>query len=379
MMSKRKPSMRKDVSFIIVNDTRKPRTGGDYVYSVMKDELIKRGYRVNELSIPILISTIRHSSASKWIGQASLSPSEILAYVKCYLVSLRRYKMHGSIVITSSCPTFPVLGHLTYHQPKAGIFARSIRETGKIRRVIGYKVEEDERFSPLWLLAKKLIRLHLSNSEFTKELVRKMYKVDSRVLYPPIPTSKYDHLNDRKIRRPCVLLTRPETTTGISSLSRIASSLPKSISFLIIGNVDKAGKKALHDLGAAGITYKYLGFVNEATKVEAFKRSSVYLNLARNETFGMSVVEALASGCIPIAHKSGAIPEYLPKELTYSEIGEIPEKLAAYVDANEDFRKRLKEIALRFDEGIFRERFMHYFETLNKYHNFPNLETREHI
>jgi glycosyltransferase involved in cell wall biosynthesis len=356
--------MQEEVNFIIVNDTRRPRTGGDYVYSVMKDELIKQGYRVNEWSIPILVNAIRRSSASSWIGQTYLSPHELLAYARCYLTSLKKYRKCASLVITSSCPTFPVLGHMTYHQPKAGIFARSIKESGSIRRMIGYKIEENEKFSPLWFSAKRLIRLHLSNSKFTKELVRKMYGVNSSVLYPPIPTSKYYHLDRKGSRKSSILITRPEATTGVSFLSEVASLLPKDVTFVIIGNIDKAGREALRYIKNVGIGYEYLGFVNEEAKIEAFRNCSVYINLARNETFGMSVVEAMASGCIPIAHESGAIPEYLPEKFCYSELQEIPEKVAAFINAKSDVRDELRHISSRFDEGVFRKRFMFFFRSL---------------
>jgi len=360
----RKSHSTNKVDFIIVNDTVKPRTGGDYVYSVMKRELISQGYEVNELSIPLTVGFLRRAHKSEWIGRAPFSSAELLAYISCYLSSLEKFKQRSRVVITSSCPTFPVLGHLTYHQPKAGILVRSINESDSLRRIVGYRIEENEKLSPLWFFAKKLMRLHLSNSNFTGELVRRMYGVKSNVLYPPVPTRKYDRPLNGNRRKRYVLLTRPEATTGISLLSNICHRLPKDIKLVIIGNIDRAGMAALRNLKAEGANFEYLGFVSEETKIEIFHKCSIYINLAINETFGISVVEALASGCIPVAHGSGAVPEYLPKEFCFSNYEEIPEKVVAYIDSPSDLRERLKRIALRFDESVFRKNFMLFFHRL---------------
>lgn len=356
--------MTNKVDFIVVNDTVKPRTGGDYVYSVMKNELVSQGYEVNEISIPQTVGFLRRAHKSEWIGRAPFSFPELLAYILCYLSSLEKFKRHSHVVITSSCPTFPVLGHLTYHQPKAGIFTRSFTESDSMRRIIGYRIEENEKLSPLWFFAKKLIRLHLSNSYFTREIVKRMYGVESGVLYPPVPIHKYDHPINGNRRKRYVLLTRPEATTGVSLLSIIGRRLPKDIKLIIIGNIDRAGIAALRNLKAEGVNFEYLGFVSEESKIEIFRKCSIYINLAVNETFGISVVEALASGCIPLAHRSGAIPEYLPEEFCFSDYEEIPEKIVTYIDSPSDLREKLKRIALRFDENVFRKNFMLSFHRL---------------
>jgi glycosyltransferase involved in cell wall biosynthesis len=363
-MLRRKSHTTNKVDFIVVNDTAKPRTGGDYVYSVMKRELISQGYEVDETSIPQTVGFLQRAHKSEWIGRMPFSPAELFAYILCYLSSLEKFKRHSHVVITSSCPTFPVLGHLTYHQPKAGILARYFTENDSMRRIIGYRIEENEKLSPLWFFAKKLIRLHLSNSYFTKELVKRIYGVESTVLYPPVPIHKYDDPIDGKKRKRHVLLTRPEATTGVSLLPIISRGLPKDIKLVIIGNIDRAGMVALRNLKSKGANFEYLGFVSEESKIEIFRKCSIYINLAINETFGISVVEALASGCIPVAHRSGAVPEYLPEEFCFSDDKEIPEKIVAYIDSPNYLREKLKRIALKFDESVFRKNFMLSFHRL---------------
>jgi hypothetical protein len=43
------------IIMISVNDIFTQRTGGEYVYKVIKDELVKQRYNIYEISVPILL------------------------------------------------------------------------------------------------------------------------------------------------------------------------------------------------------------------------------------------------------------------------------------------------------------------------------------
>jgi glycosyltransferase involved in cell wall biosynthesis len=377
-MLRKGPLMQTEVDFVIMNNTRKPRTGGDYVFAVMRDELTQQGYRVSETSIPSLLDYLKARGSADRMRRASLLSKEVLAFFLCYTSSLRRFMMTQHVIITSSCPTFPVFGHLTYHQPKAGILTKLRVESGSARRRIGFKIEEDEKLSPLWLVTKRLIRLHLSNSEFTKDLVKKIYGVDSIVLYPPVPVSKYICIDTSEIRKPYVLITRPEGATGISALSKIAQHLPKNIKFIIIGKIDQAGINTLRELKNIGTEFDYLGYVEEQRKATILGQCSAYIDLAANETFGISVVEAMAAGCVPIAHNSGSIPEFLPRQFRYSDPQEASEMVEMYINSQSELRNDLRRIALRFDETYFRRRFVGFVKLLETWPKIEYHEDQDH-
>lgn len=347
------------VDFIVLNDTRKPTTGGDYVYAVMKDELVKQGYSISEMSVPCLVKHMTPQVPKSYAGRVLSLSAEALAYLGCYVYSLREFSRRSRLIITSSCPTFPVFGHLTYHQPKAGVCTDFIRQGGNtLKRKIGYRIQENESLSPLWQMEKRLITLHLSNSIFTQKLVKEIYGLDSSLLYPPVPVAKYLARDLHSKRKPYVYVTRPQAITGISTLPEIVKLLPRNIKIIMTGRLDEAGKRVLRILKSLGKDFEYLGFVEEQVKIEILGRSSVFINLAANETFGITVVEALAAGCIPLAHNSGAIPEFLPSVLLFSSVKECAEKIVMQIDRDGTFREQLRSISLKFDEPIFRRNFM---------------------
>jgi glycosyltransferase involved in cell wall biosynthesis len=230
--------------------------------------------------------------------------------------------------------------------------------------MIGYRIPENKVLSASWFFAKKLMKLHLSNSKFTKELVKGQYEIDSTVLYPPVPIQKYFRVTANEGRKPWVLVTKPEATTGISLLPEIVRNVSRKIKFVIIGDPDYSGILAMERLKSMGANFEHLGFVEEKQKIEMFQKCSVYLNLAVNETFGISVVEALAAGCVPIAHNSGAIPEFLPEEFRYSDPKMAAEKVMVNIACENTTRKKMRTIAARFDEQCFRKKFMYFVKQL---------------
>ncbi|MBI4601360.1 MAG: DUF3524 domain-containing protein [Planctomycetes bacterium] len=89
---------------------------------------------------------------------------------------------------------------------------------------------------------------------------------------------------------------------------------------------------------ALGPALVHLGFFEDRTRyLEALRDADVVLSTARHEFFGVSVVEALFMGCLPV----------LPRALSYPEI--VPEGLhgAFLYDGERELHERLREVVLR--------------------------------
>lgn len=351
------------ITMISVNNTLQPKTGGDYVYKVMKDELLKRKYLVHEVSVPIMLKNLIGSeNPQNW-----KEVYRLLLHLRCVIQSFFERYLKKSIVITSSFPVFPVFGHLVYHQPKAGTGIRTLKGYVPLYWRIGWVVLENEWVSPIWYLAKRSHVLHFSNSYFTKQLVKKLYGLDSTVLYPPVPVEPYLKTDLKSKRNHSVVIAKPEVPSGITMLPQILHNLPKNIKFIIMGRTDHIGMQVIQTLKRRGFNIKYLGYVSIQEKTRLLQSCSHYLHLGFNEAFGVTVAEAMAAGCIPIAHKSGGIPEYLPENLLYSNPSEAAEKILNRIGIdNLDLKIQLRHTAMRFSEENFRANFSNYFERIVK-------------
>jgi|GEM_PF-1228978 len=352
---------KRPVTMISVNNTVQPKTGGHYVYKVMKDELLKRKYSLREISVPIMLKAITGSENPKGLRETY----RLQLHIRCVFRSFFERYLKSSVVITSSHPAFPVFGHLVYHQPKAGTGIKTLKGHIPPYWRIGWTIVENEWMSPIWLVAKKSHILHLCNSYFTKQLVKKLYGIESKVIYPPVQVKPFLKADLKKKRKYGVIIAKPEVPSGITLLPQMLQNVPKNIEIIVIGKADQTGLKVIQTLTKKGFDIKYLGYVSEEDKIRLLQSISHYLHLGLNETFGIIVVEAMAAGCIPIAPKSGAIPEYLPESLLYSNSAEAAEKILAMTGMDDlDLKLNLRNIATNFSEERFRAKFADYFETL---------------
>jgi len=343
---------------ISVNNTVHPKTGGHYVYKVMKDELLKRKYSLREISVPIILKALTGSENPK--GWREIYRLQL--HIRCVFQSFFERYLKNSVVITSSHPAFPVFGHLVYHQPKAGTGIKTLKRHIPPYWRIGWTIVENEWMSPIWLIAKKSHTLHLCNSHFTKQLVKKLYGIESKVMYPPVQVKPFLKTDLKRKRKYSVIIAKPEVPSGITMLPEVIQKMPKNIEFVVIGRADQIGLKVINTLIIRGYNIKYLGYVSEKEKISLLQTRSHYLHLALNEAFGMTIVEAMAAGCIPVAHKSGGVPEYLPENLLYSDPSEAAEIILAGVGDDLNLKQELRNIAKNFSEERFRTKFADCFE-----------------
>ena len=84
-------------------------------------------------------------------------------------------------------------------------------------------------------------------------------------------------------------------------------------------------------------------------------RGSIVVSTAKQENFGMSIVEAIRFGCIPVLPNRLAYPEIIPKifhnDFLYTDHADCIEKLAGIISERASFDQH------RMDLSISMERF----------------------
>ena len=100
---------------------------------------------------------------------------------------------------------------------------------------------------------------------------------------------------------------------GLDRFLLVSKAFP-NIQFIHIGKwTDKHGKpsdnafKKLKNISSENV--EFLGFVSEDILKKTFQESKIYLQLSRHEAFGVSVLEAMKYGCVPIVTNAYALPE----------------------------------------------------------------------
>ncbi len=93
--------------------------------------------------------------------------------------------------------------------------------------------------------------------------------------------------------------------------------------------------------------------------------ASVYLHLMENEPFGITVVEAMSAGCVPIVHDSGGPREIVTEQsgFRWKSVQELPELVTTAISKPET-GKMATERAETFNYEIFERKLSSIFSEL---------------
>ncbi|HSV49572.1 MAG TPA: glycosyltransferase [Candidatus Acidoferrales bacterium] len=226
---------------------------------------------------------------------------------------------------------------------------------------------------PEVILEKKLVnydkRLVLANSHYTAAEIERYSHKTAQVLYPPFPSTITQTTKDiaKKVDENLVItVSRLDANKLLERIPTIAAQTDKDIRFAVIGRL--CSQPTLNQLEALvkrhGLTHRVKFYPNASAqkKADLLSRAKIYLHTMEGEHFGISIVEAMAYGCIPIVHNSGGMREFVPQNYRYQTPLEAAEKISQEIThwtaAKAD---GAKAIANQFSLSQFSEKFMELF------------------
>lgn len=230
--------------------------------------------------------------------------------------------------------------------------------------------------------AKNAARLVLANSKYTSSATRKIVGVDPILLYPPVSEIFYIGSNDLETRENLVVsVSRMSPEKDLALIPHIAKLTDKKIRFVIVGITQSAMMKRSMQVSSQILELIRKNEVSDRVEVmtnvpreklkNILRRSKVFLHLMHGEHFGVSVVEAMASGCIPIVHNSGGPKEVVPSNLRFDQVEDIATKIEkAVFEWTPKDSELMTNMARSFGESNFQTRFLDIFGTYirNQWH-----------
>ncbi len=140
----------------------------------------------------------------------------------------------------------------------------------------------------------------IANSKEVQKRIKKFYRRDSIVVYPPIDT--------KRAQKP----QKGEYYLVVSRLARakrvdlaIKATKKLNAELLIVGS----GLEMENLKQIAGSKTKFLGFVSEDKLWNVYSKAKAFIFSAEEEDFGMTAVEAMAAGKPVIALRQGGVKE----------------------------------------------------------------------
>lgn len=267
-----------------------------------------------------------------------------------------RIKFYGIFWLSDgSIPFLPVKKRVIHLQaPFQNIQGRSWRNRLKL---IGVKV--------------------ICNSNYTKKFVDKEYGINSTVIYPPVEVDQFHHVKKQKL-----ILTVGRFGTGsqhkridilISSFISMLKQGLKGWRMVIVGIVEDENSKAIAvDLRAMSKGYPVAIRVNlpHERLVSLYEQAAIYWHAAgfgvdlkshpeRAEHFGISTVEAMAAGAVPVVFAAGGPKEVVRPEkdgLWWQSLPELENQTLRLIQ-DDSLRERLASAGRERAKLFSKERF----------------------
>jgi len=154
-------------------------------------------------------------------------------------------------------------------------------------------------------------RLLLTNSKFMQEIVRVSLNRIPIVVYPPVDTETFSRCS--KVHKDDSLVAIVASYAPKRHLEQVAliAKYAKNARFVVIGKTNEYSSGTLENLKdritALGVEDRVILLKNVPFEelLVVLSKAKVYLHVMPCDHFGISVVEAMASGCVPVVHRSG--------------------------------------------------------------------------
>ena len=201
----------------------------------------------------------------------------------------------------------------------------------------------------------------ICNSHYTKKFIDKEYGIDSTVIYPPVEVNQF-----RPVKKQKLILTVGRFGTGsqhkrmdvlISSFLSMLKQGLKGWRMVVVGIVEDESSKAVAvDLRSMSKGYPVAIKVNllHNRLIRLYEQAAIYWHAAgfgvdlnknpeRAEHFGISTVEAMAAGAVPIVFAVGGPKEVVRPEkdgLWWQTLPELESQTIRLIQ-DESLRERL--------------------------------------
>jgi len=205
----------------------------------------------------------------------------------------------------------------------------------------------------------------IANSQNVKIRIKKYYRRDSVVIYPPVDTDKFKISNREKdyFLAGCRLAPYKRVDLVIEAFKKLGADYKLKI----FG--DGIDKKRLEKIAKGCSNIEFLGRVSDSEKAELYSQAKAYIN-PQEEDFGITVVESMASGRPVIAYNKGGATETVIEGKTGLFFSK--QETCSLVEVLENFSKTnfspeiIREHALKFSKERFKREINNFIDKVYK-------------
>ncbi len=230
-------------------------------------------------------------------------------------------------------------------------------------RVTDKQLQHKLSSSYLKKIYEKMLRnsMVITNSEFSRRAIQKCFGIDSTIVFPPVDVDTFRdaslNSDKREDQDNILVVSRINPSKKIENaikLARILKANNIGQRMTIVGNLCPELAGYYSHLQQLVRSYDLADFVKLEPNVSFGKllllmaESKLYFHSLPGEPFGISTVEAMSAGVIPVIPCIGGSTEFVPKEYHFHTFGEAAELISSALDKPQSERNRISRLVRKF-------------------------------
>lgn len=255
---------------------------------------------------------VESSFGKSWLMRKFHSPLRFLAPLVWEGFDFSKF----DVVISSSgwyisrgIMTRPETTHICYlHHPPRHLYGyQTAMDWQKYWLIRVYAALVNHRLRIYDYIASQRVDYFIANSEETKRRIKKFYRRDADVIYPPVEISKQQIANSQQQKNKYYLIvSRLARAKHIDLAIKACQELEEKLVIVGKGREESYLKQIANSQQS---TVEFWGEVPDEKLPEVYSNAKALIFPAEDEEFGIVPVEAMGYGVTVIALRSGGVPE----------------------------------------------------------------------
>jgi glycosyltransferase involved in cell wall biosynthesis len=211
--------------------------------------------------------------------------------------------------------------------------------------------------------------LVLANSEYTRRAIYRIFNVDPKILYPPVDVETFrEAALQSTFREDLVLvISRIAPDKQIQNAIELAKILRRKgiakSGMVIAGNLYHYNYDYYQHLRKMIADSDLSNYISLQTNISFIKLlqlmqlAKVYFHPRIDEHFGISIVEAMASGLVPVVSNMGGQAEFVPSKYCFSTLDQAAQIMASGSEATQLERAAISDSTTKFSNANYIKSF----------------------
>lgn len=201
--------------------------------------------------------------------------------------------------------------------------------------------------------------LLLTNSEYTRKAISNAFNIEAKILYPPVDVETFQEIALKSNQRDGMVLVisriaPDKQIENAIEVARIMRSRGIGKIMTIAGNLHYYDHQYYQQMKNMIADYDLSDYVSLQTNIsfsrliQLMQLAKVYFHPRIDEHFGISIVEAMASGLVPVVSNIGGHTEFVPPKYHFHTLGHAADLIALAFEATNSERRAISSSTNKF-------------------------------